>query len=485
MSGVIDSFVVELGLDPSKFTKGQREALEAARKLEEQTVKSGQNIEQASLKAGDAIGTIRTQALELFAALGGGAAVINFAAKMTAADAAVGRLSRNIGVSSTVISKWQGLARIMGGDAAQMAASFTTISDAFAGWKIGIVSPLIADLRAISTAGGKIIDVNKGVEQSYLDLAENLKRIHDRDPAMAGLLGRRVGLDPYLYDILVKGPAATQKMLDEVKGLGTATKESTDAANDLATAWNKVGIAIEGSSRGSFTVLGKGLADGLSELAKDISGQRQFVGTSKLQETGWSGLWSAIREGFSSWRSSKPEPAATAAAGGRFTSQTEKEQFIRAEAARRGINPNVAMAVARSEGFNSFVSTIPGETSYGAFQLNVSPGGRKGHLGDQFRAKTGLDPSDPANERATIMFALDDATRNGWAAFHGAKNTGIGRWEGIDRARGGSTSTTEVNINGPINVTPPAGADANQFAGSFADAVKRQTFAAQANSGQQ
>ncbi|OAF07197.1 hypothetical protein AYJ54_17880 [Bradyrhizobium centrolobii] len=35
-------------------------------------------------------------------------------------------------------------------------------------------------------------------------------------------------------------------------------------------------------------------------------------------------------------------------------SQTENEAFIRSDAAKRGISPNVAMAAAKSEGFDEF-----------------------------------------------------------------------------------------------------------------------------------
>lgn len=136
-----------------------------------------------------------------------------------------------------------------------------------------------------------------------------------------------------------------------------------------------------------------------------------------------------------------------AAAGGgvAFKSQREKEAFIRATAARIAIDPDKAMAVARSEGFDNFKSTIPGEQSFGAFQLHVTPGGRGRAVGDQFRKDTGLDPANPANERASIEYALEWAKKHGWGDFHGAANTGIGKWEGIQK--GGSTvSIGEINI---------------------------------------
>jgi hypothetical protein len=148
------------------------------------------------------------------------------------------------------------VARIFGGDAEQMAQSFTSMSDAFAGWKIGKVSPLIADLRAISTAGGKIIDVNKGVEQSFLDLSENLQANPQQRPGRSRAGRRcsagRLGLDPALFDLLIRG-RPLQKVLDYVKKIGVATKEDTDAFGELEKRIGQMGVKAESLGRKIMT----------------------------------------------------------------------------------------------------------------------------------------------------------------------------------------------------------------------------------------
>ena len=102
------------------------------------------------------------------------------------------------------------------------------------------------------------------------------------------------------------------------------------------------------------------------------------------------------------------------------------EGYIRQTASKYGIDPDVAMRVAQSEGLNQFTSGIRGETSYGAFQLHTGGG-----LGDEFRKATGLDPADPKNEKATIDYALKKASQGGWGPWHGAAHVGIGRMQGI------------------------------------------------------
>lgn len=108
------------------------------------------------------------------------------------------------------------------------------------------------------------------------------------------------------------------------------------------------------------------------------------------------------------------------------------ESFIRNEATKRGIDPDQAMRVARSEGFGaktwgSSIRRPDGsyEQSFGPFQLYMGGG-----LGNNFMRTTGEDPRDPSTVQDQIRFALDNARLNGWGAWHGWKGDA---WAGIDK----------------------------------------------------
>jgi hypothetical protein len=477
---VIDSLVVELGLDPKKLTQGQREAIDSFKKFGEDAERGGRNVEDSSKRATDALSGIRTQALSLFAVFSGGKGLVDFGVNVTRINAGVGRLERNIGQSASTITAWQGAARIFGGDAQSMAASFTSLSDAFAGWKIGIVSPVVADLRAISSAGGKTIDMNKGVEQSFLDLADNLKAIHDRDPAQAGLLGRKIGLDPALFDLLIKGSAGAKEVLDYVRKIGVATKEDTDAFGELEKRMNQMGVKAES--------LGRKLLGGENGGASKIIAVADWLNLSPSDA--WKALKDQVKREAAIWRGekvddAKPAPLFTPTPGGSGVIGTaaEKEAFIRSEAAKRGIDPTVAMAVAKSEGFSSYVGDRG--SSFGAFQLHyggVASGGMAvGGLGDEFTKKTGLDARNPATEREQIQFALDQAKQGGWGPWHGWKGA---QFAGIGQGGGSQGSTTEINIE-KVEINAGPNADGTKMGQDFKTEVqRRQSAAAQSNNGQ-
>ena len=149
------------------------------------------------------------------------------------------------------------------------------------------------------------------------------------------------------------------------------------------------------------------------------------------------------------------------------------EPYIRETAQKYGVDPEIAVRVAKSEGLRSFRSGVrqksgQEEPSWGAFQLYTGGG-----LGNEFQKATGLDPSDPANEKATIDYALKTAAKVGWGPWHGAKNTGIGEWEGIGRSSPEKTAATAagatpVSEGGPVVAPVAPATEASQTASGAA-----------------
>lgn len=119
--------------------------------------------------------------------------------------------------------------------------------------------------------------------------------------------------------------------------------------------------------------------------------------------------------------------------------------YIRKAAAARGIDPEVAVKVYNHEGRGAIdyqsgiVKNGVREPSYGPFQLYTGGG-----LGNTFQKETGLNPADPSTWRENIDFALDVAKKDGWRQWYGAKNAGLGRWDGIGQP-GAPVPTGSVN----------------------------------------
>jgi hypothetical protein len=114
------------------------------------------------------------------------------------------------------------------------------------------------------------------------------------------------------------------------------------------------------------------------------------------------------------------------------------EAYIRQSALRQGIDPDIAVRVARSEGGLSDLVRQSDvykngvrEQSYGPFQLYLGGG-----LGNR-ALKAGIDPRNPEHGWKAIDFALAEAKNRGWGQWYGAAKAGIGDWQGIGGRGGG------------------------------------------------
>jgi hypothetical protein len=121
-----------------------------------------------------------------------------------------------------------------------------------------------------------------------------------------------------------------------------------------------------------------------------------------------------------------------------YNNKEQVKQYIRYAAAKRGIDPDVAVKVADSEGLNTYVGD--NNSSFGPFQLhygNVAGGGNAvGGMGDSFTQATGLDARDPRTIKEQIDYSLDAAKTNGWGAWHGAQRVGLSNYQGIGTFNG-------------------------------------------------
>lgn len=128
--------------------------------------------------------------------------------------------------------------------------------------------------------------------------------------------------------------------------------------------------------------------------------------------------------------------------------------YIRKRAAAMGMDQNVAERVAETEGLGAGIWQSRSrnkagvrEPSYGPWQFLVGGGdtGFPEGMGNRALA-AGFDPRDPANVYKMTDMALDRAKGNGWADWYGARDNGIGRWQGIPGRGNGLT----------LNSGPPA-----------------------------
>lgn len=253
MPTVIDSLLVELGLDVSGFNKGQKEAVDTINKFEQQYTKTTKETEENGKKMAQAIYKVRNQVLSLMAAFTAGAGMKLFFQEMTATDAAAGRLAKNIGISVNELTAWQGVAARSGGTAQGIAGTMQGLTNQFQQLALTGQSEVIPYFRAIGVA---IADINTGkmrpLNDILLDLSDKFSKM---DPAKAQAFGRGLGIDEGTVNVLMKGREAIKALLIEQEKLGHANKADTDAAIKRAAALEKLKQVSEDLGRKFLTAL--------------------------------------------------------------------------------------------------------------------------------------------------------------------------------------------------------------------------------------
>ncbi|QIG66671.1 tail tape measure protein [Rhizobium phage RHph_TM16] len=164
---------------------------------------------------------------------------------------------------------------------------------------------------------------------------------------------------------------------------------------------------------------------------------------------------------------------------------TSISDYISLVAQANGIDPSVALRVARSEGgVNSWnmqsLATRPDgsrEQSFGPYQLYMNGG-----LGNKFQAATGLDPRLAQNGPAGVNYALQYASQNGWGSWYGAGKAGISNMQGIGTVAPEQIARARAELAKLGNAAQTTGsmtAAAGTNVGSFSQQVQQTGPAAQ------
>jgi hypothetical protein len=499
---VIDSLVLQFGLDTTKFVAGSRELALEMKNMREQAKVSGDEIEAQGKAIGEAFSIIKREAVGVLAAFFGGKGMVEFFNHITQVDAATGRLAKTINMSTRELSAWQGVSVQTGGTADSMAQTLQGLTGEINKF---LITGQGAFIPVFNQLGISLFDSNRQLKtagQLILELSEHANKM---DPArFAALMSMIPGMNSQTINTMLQGDSALRKLMDDQVKLGLITEQDAQAAIKLEQSWARAEQAATSLGRRLVTFLQPALTTILDALTKDIThgwlntgGAQQFGATSART---W---WETLKEGLG-WRASTDNAPGISgsdklrAAFGSSpvthgpASVSEREAYIRKAAAARGMDPEVAVKVARSEGLGGAYVGDRG-SSFGDFQLHyggVAGGGMAvSGLGDAFTKKTGLDARDPGTWQQQVDFALDQAKAGGWGPWHGWKGSpsaGIGGPASAMAGRGagaaGGGAITNSTTIGSVNVYTSA-SDGEGIARDIKPAIERQSYAAQANSG--
>jgi len=262
---IIDSLLIELGLDPKGLSKGGKEATEQLRQLEKSSDKTGKAVEDAGKKMTQSIAKFRNELITVLTVFTAGTGLKQFFQQLTNADAATGRLAKNIDLSVDKLTAWQGVAERSGGSAEGIAGSMQGLTQQFQQLALTGQSSVVPFFRAVGVAISDAQGHLRPLDEILLDVSDKFSKM---DPAKAQALGRGMGFDEGTVNVLMHGRAAIRDLLAEQERLGHANEADAKAAQQRQAAMRALAQASTDAGRKILTALTPALLDVFNLLVK-------------------------------------------------------------------------------------------------------------------------------------------------------------------------------------------------------------------------
>lgn len=251
MATVIDSLVVELGLDPKGAQKGAADFQGAIKKTRDVAGTGAKDIEAYGKKASAFFSSLRNEAIGLFLAFQGASSITGFVSDLLHGDAATGRFAANIGMATSRLSAWQLAVQEMGGDSKDATAALGAMRQMFMSWQLTGDTGHNADLLGLGVDKKSLADP----EQALLKLAEAAEKLPKVEfYARAS----RLGIPDSVINTLEKGRKGVEALVREKERDGAASQKDADAAAEYERQMAKMSAHIKGVLRPEIYELVKG-----------------------------------------------------------------------------------------------------------------------------------------------------------------------------------------------------------------------------------
>lgn len=233
---LIDALVVSLNLDATKFTAGQQQTNTALASMRDGAGKAAREMSATTKGMVDGFARVRTEVLGLLGLFAVTRGFKSITSDITQQDAALGRLSSRLGVSTQELAGWDGAAQSAGARAGEATGSIATMSAAFERFKLtgqggDTFIPYLTRLGVhLRNTRGEMLSAG----DQQLELARAFQAQDRTDPKATDFLGGQLpGMTQGMIDFLRRGPEFVQQRLDKQKAIGLPTQQDTRNAQDI------------------------------------------------------------------------------------------------------------------------------------------------------------------------------------------------------------------------------------------------------------
>jgi hypothetical protein len=227
MATVIDALVVKLGLDKRDYDKGADQVKKSLKDTRGQADKTGDQFKKTGKESSESFERITKSAVKFFALLGSTMAVKDFIRQTVLSNAALYRLSKNLDEHVSTVSAWSNAAEVAGGSASGLQGTMLMLSRAQTEMQLTGQSALIPYFSALGIAMADSSGHARSSSDMLLDLADRFSHMNRKT---AFNMGQMMGIDPGTLNLLLKGRAAVEAMIEKQEQYGAVTKKQARQA---------------------------------------------------------------------------------------------------------------------------------------------------------------------------------------------------------------------------------------------------------------
>ncbi len=275
MATVIDSLIVSLGMDSSKFTKGQKEAINSLKNMEAQSGKTANALERNAKNVSQAFGQLKNELLSVAALYVSFNSIKSFITNTVMQTAALGRMSDKLDMNAKELAQWELAAKHAGGSADSMVDSIRGANDTISKLRLGQSSEQLQATYNYAGVGGVDVGNVKSGTDLLLKQADIIKGINEKFGAnQARMAAEQMGIHESEFQLF--------------KGGSDSVKNQLDAQSDLATQEQKLSQQSEELRKEFDTLSNQTKALGISILhdaMPAIQTFADFLGSADLQES--------------------------------------------------------------------------------------------------------------------------------------------------------------------------------------------------------
>jgi len=265
MPTIVDSLLVTLSLDPTNFTKGQKQAASDLLKVQAQSNRTAKEMEADGARASQFFSKVKTEALGLIGVLLGGKGIETFARDATKSLADLGREAKNIGVGVPELAALSNALERNGGSAETARKSLEGYAAAKQEWLTKGDNALPATLGVFGA------DINDGPLQVLMKFQKFIQDNKDKPNGIQRIqqVGTAAGYDQGMINAMVQIGTVTKmnEELAESYRNGVPTQDMIDRVTAMQHSFTGLGQAAEHAG----DLILAHMAPGLTALSGDLT----------------------------------------------------------------------------------------------------------------------------------------------------------------------------------------------------------------------